>query len=238
MLWGPSRHLGSSTAANWVSFDLNVSCSSCWGYSLINTLKLKKNKFALPGFLTITVRFGCTRLASCVVGSAASLSFNSWWSPRRGFGVIWISQLWMMFLVNVMVLQPRDERSKQYYFKIACVSTTRTYHDVYKHVTWIAGVPSSRATSGFPKYCVSTRVRFGCTRSLPCGYQNQKKWPCITIPQYRFNETKQTTGIRHAVTHTICMHPLGPLDPPPLPHFLHYPNCVGGRPKRQRLLDF
>ena len=42
MLWGPSRHLGSSTAANWVSFDLNVSCSSCWGYSLINTLKLKK----------------------------------------------------------------------------------------------------------------------------------------------------------------------------------------------------
>jgi len=37
------RHLGSSTAANWVSFDLNVSCSSCWGYSLINTLKLKKN---------------------------------------------------------------------------------------------------------------------------------------------------------------------------------------------------
>ena len=37
-----SRHLGSSTAANWVSFDLNVSCSSCWGYSLINTLKLKK----------------------------------------------------------------------------------------------------------------------------------------------------------------------------------------------------
>jgi len=42
VLWGPSRHLGSSTAANWVSFDLNVSCSSCWGYSLINTLKLKK----------------------------------------------------------------------------------------------------------------------------------------------------------------------------------------------------
>jgi len=37
------RHLGSSTAANWVSFDLNVSCSSCWGYSLINTLKFKKN---------------------------------------------------------------------------------------------------------------------------------------------------------------------------------------------------
>ena len=36
------RHLGSSTAANWVSFDLNISCSSCWGYSLINTLKLKK----------------------------------------------------------------------------------------------------------------------------------------------------------------------------------------------------
>jgi len=36
--------LGSSTAANWVSFDLNISCSSCWGYSLINTLKLKIKK--------------------------------------------------------------------------------------------------------------------------------------------------------------------------------------------------
>jgi len=30
MLWGPSRHLGSLTAANWVSFDFNVSYSSCW----------------------------------------------------------------------------------------------------------------------------------------------------------------------------------------------------------------
>ena len=35
-------HLGSLTAANWVSFDFNVSYSSCWGYSLINTLKLKE----------------------------------------------------------------------------------------------------------------------------------------------------------------------------------------------------
>jgi len=29
VLWGPSRHLGSLTAANWGSFDFNVSCSSC-----------------------------------------------------------------------------------------------------------------------------------------------------------------------------------------------------------------
>ena len=44
MLWlgGPSRHLGSLTAANWVSFDFNVSYSSFWGYSLINTFKSKK----------------------------------------------------------------------------------------------------------------------------------------------------------------------------------------------------
>ena len=41
VLWDPSRHLGSLTTANWVSFDFNVSYSSCWGYSLINTLKLK-----------------------------------------------------------------------------------------------------------------------------------------------------------------------------------------------------
>jgi len=32
----------------------------------------------------------------------------------------------------------------------------------------IAGVPSSRATSGFPQYCASTCVRFGCTRHASC----------------------------------------------------------------------
>jgi len=31
-------------AANWVSFDLNVAYSSCWGYSFINTLKLKNQE--------------------------------------------------------------------------------------------------------------------------------------------------------------------------------------------------
>jgi len=30
-----------SGQSSWVSFDFNVSYSSCWGYSLINTLKLK-----------------------------------------------------------------------------------------------------------------------------------------------------------------------------------------------------
>jgi len=29
VMWGPYRHLGSLTAANWVSFDFNVSYSSC-----------------------------------------------------------------------------------------------------------------------------------------------------------------------------------------------------------------
>jgi len=42
VMWGPSRHLESLTAANWVSFNFNVSYSSCLGYSLINTLKFKK----------------------------------------------------------------------------------------------------------------------------------------------------------------------------------------------------
>ena len=41
-------NLRKSTAANWVSFDLNVSCSSCWGYSLINTLKLRKSLTEIP----------------------------------------------------------------------------------------------------------------------------------------------------------------------------------------------
>ena len=48
-MWGPSRHLGSLTAANWVSFDFNVAYSLCWGYSLINTLKLKRVQFERLG---------------------------------------------------------------------------------------------------------------------------------------------------------------------------------------------
>jgi len=43
-----SRHLGSSTTENWVSFDFNVVYSSRWGYSLINTLKLKKTRNFVP----------------------------------------------------------------------------------------------------------------------------------------------------------------------------------------------
>ena len=39
-----TKHLGSLTAANWVSFDFNVAYSSRWDYSLINTLKLKKTQ--------------------------------------------------------------------------------------------------------------------------------------------------------------------------------------------------
>jgi len=76
-LWGPSRHLGSLTAANWVSFDFNVSYSSCWGYSLINTFKLKKSSMdrgALPS-----------------VGSA--------FMPARGFYVaIHTLHFWMHFI--------------------------------------------------------------------------------------------------------------------------------------------
>ena len=67
------------------------------------------------------------------------------------------------------------ERSKDYYFQIECVPTTRTYHDAYKHVTWIAGVPSSRATSRFPQYCVSTCVHFYCTRHASLWILRQKK---------------------------------------------------------------
>ena len=63
MLWGPSRHLGSLTAANWVSFDFNVSYSSCWGYSLINTLKLKKNEIQTSVLVSQCRRvFPCTFL--------------------------------------------------------------------------------------------------------------------------------------------------------------------------------
>jgi len=56
VMWGPSRHLGSLTAANWVSFDFNVSYFSCRGYSLINILKSKKIKKKLSlRFLSLSI---------------------------------------------------------------------------------------------------------------------------------------------------------------------------------------
>ena len=39
----------------------------------------------------------------------------------------------------------------------------------------IAGVPSSRPTSGFSQYCVCTCVRFGCTRHASLWLPHQKK---------------------------------------------------------------
>ena len=64
------------TAANWVSFDFNVSYSSCWGYSLINTLKLKTK-------IAGTVRSPDTgwflqKMANCDVRSAI------WGVSRQG----------------------------------------------------------------------------------------------------------------------------------------------------------
>ena len=66
MLWGPSRHLGSLTAANWVSFDFNVSYSSCWGYSLINTFKLKKGKRISGRSGDAQARRGCCATIRCL----------------------------------------------------------------------------------------------------------------------------------------------------------------------------
>jgi len=51
------RHLESLTAANWVSFDFNVSYSSCWGYSLINTFKQKLKKVILHSKLSNNLTF-------------------------------------------------------------------------------------------------------------------------------------------------------------------------------------
>ena len=43
-------------------------------------------------------------------------------------------------------------------------------------IPWsIAGVPSSRATSGFPQYCASTCVCFGCTQHASCVDPKPKK---------------------------------------------------------------
>jgi len=44
----------------------------------------------------------------------------------------------------------------------------------------LAGVPSSRATFGFPQYCASTCLRFGCTWNASCVDTTPKKKKIIT----------------------------------------------------------
>jgi len=68
-----SWHLGSSTAANWVSFDLNVSCSSCWGYSLSSRVipmieEICENfKSNLGNFYTVGVMRGVKVLEMVII---------------------------------------------------------------------------------------------------------------------------------------------------------------------------
>jgi len=80
VMWGPSRHLGSLTAANWVSFDFNVAYSSCRGYSLINTLKFKKKLIGIrSGYLIMSLvvynlQFGACCCARAIAWGAVALA--------------------------------------------------------------------------------------------------------------------------------------------------------------------
>ena len=65
--------------------------------------------------------------------------------------------------------------------------------------TWnnIVGVPSSRATFGFPQYCASACVRLGCTRNASCvdTKSKNKKYNLSflkPLPTYRYIHFKTT----------------------------------------------
>jgi len=85
-------HMGSSTAANWVSFDLNVSCSSCWGYSLINTLKLKK-KIKVLTCVSQQIRI-CTK-SICICIHCSRWCCRSLFSTARPGRCINLIQAWI-----------------------------------------------------------------------------------------------------------------------------------------------
>ena len=50
----------------------------------------------------------------------------------------------------------------------------------------IAGLPSSQATSGFPQYCVSTCVRFGCTRHASFALRVAKATRPLSVDKGKF----------------------------------------------------
>ena len=142
------RHLGSFTAANWVSFDFNVSCSSCWGYSLINTLKFKKKKlshyilwgaaFALfkkfvgsscrkfamfvrrPGYIPLRH----TYTYSSVPGAYTKSPYQDWhdlhsWKTPAGFWSVWNTHV--RFLWDELHLQK---------FGTMCICASRTHVEI------------------------------------------------------------------------------------------------------------
>jgi len=80
-----TRHLGSLTAANWVSFDFNVAYSSRWGYSLIKTLKFKKKSTRNP---VICSRHFC--LAAAEKGSLPPVvaSCTNPWLPQSARALV------------------------------------------------------------------------------------------------------------------------------------------------------
>ena len=65
----------------------------------------------------------------------------------------------------------------------------------------LAGVPSSRATFGFPQYCASTCVRFGCTRNASCVDATPK--PKTKI-YFRFLLLGLVSPRMHASQQTLC----------------------------------
>ena len=87
----------------------------------------------------------------------------------------------------------------------------------------IAGVSSSRATSGFPQYCASTCARFGCTWHASCvdskTKQNKKNIASGTRSPFLYLQTSDIMGANHPWAGRSALSPpvstLIPHPPPP-----------------------
>ena len=86
MLWGPSRHLGSLIAANWVSFDFNVVYAGSriyfWTFSQAHISKSELKDGHISRFCSIFQVIQVISSAKFFSAEEVDLSFNSETKPR------------------------------------------------------------------------------------------------------------------------------------------------------------
>ena len=132
------RHLGSITAANWVSFDFNDSYSSCWGYSLINTLKLNKTIHFRCHVCTCVQIFRC-HVCACV----QILSGLTGWSSTKyyacAFLVLAFCVHWSIFVAGATFWSGQTSATPSLRHVVGFCMHARAHTGLRAHATFFHG---------------------------------------------------------------------------------------------------
>jgi len=146
-----------------------------------------------------------------VNGHVKSKSVWAWLGLVQRLEWFWFAPTWNSHAVFLL----KSRKIWKIIFSNRVLSTTRTYHDTYKHVTWIAGVPSSRATFGFPSPSTAPPpvLVSPVLGTLAVWIPNQKQKnhnPHFQTTHYHLPKKKKWTSLRQRLFKSTCS-----LPPPP-----------------------